>query len=234
MKIILENLQQDEIEDDFVIDLLRLLCLIETAGTSFRWYVRLCNEPSSHIPPNENIEALGLAIAQVGEALKNFDGFKNKHSKYLQADDWEPDHKENLQFLTSNKIEKFREFALKMRDRCMFHFDPEPIKKILEDISKDGKQVVFLENAENSSIAYYPIVATIIVNNIICPYTQDDICPHINKSYKDCPYWASESSLKDCPNMSAGAEMLTKVFCAIEKIVSRCLKDRFPRIKVVE
>jgi hypothetical protein len=186
-KIILEKLPQEALEDGFTIDLIRLFCLLEVAHTSFRPYVRLCNEPDPDKYSNENIEVLGLS----GEAPARLKESENKHSNLLQTD----------------------------------NFDPKSVKKVLKETSETGKPDVFYEKFKNSCCSYYYPIAVEGIGNWI-------ICPHINKKFEECSYQECSETSKKCPNLEYGADMLSKVYKAFENVVSRCLVDKFPQMKL--
>lgn len=181
--------------DVVLISLLQLLCNLEFAVSSAKWYV---GEGSNRtqLPPHEHVLALAINIASIGEALQKFDSLTN--AGIIQfSDSWDSKIKESWDFLKSDQVTRLKRENLKyVRDKSAFHIDPEPVKEFIHTLEKDDKLDLW-EIEEGNNVGHSPLAAQIIANTL----------------------------LKIQMNNHTTASNTSKVYRALRDVVSICLLD---------
>ncbi|USG65757.1 hypothetical protein NDK47_27285 [Brevibacillus ruminantium] len=114
--------------DATLVSLLQLLCSLEFAISSAKWYVGE-GAGRSELPPHEHVLALALNIASIGEALHKFDYFTTQVIIKISSS-WDNMVKESWEYLKSDEVAELKKLNLKyVSDKSTFHIDPEPVKQ---------------------------------------------------------------------------------------------------------
>ncbi|WP_391122499.1 hypothetical protein [Psychrobacillus sp. L3] len=156
-----EKLNQN---DTTLVSLIQLLCSLEFAISSAKWYVgEQANR--TELPPHEHILALAINIASIGETLHKFEYFVGKNI-ITYSDTWEDYVKQSWHYLESTEVTELKKTNLKyVRDKSAFHIDPEPVKQFIDSLEAEDEINVWETN--NGDGGHSPLAAHIIANTLI-------------------------------------------------------------------
>jgi hypothetical protein len=151
--------------DTVLVSLIQLLCSLEFAVSSAKWYVGE-EAKRSALPPHEHVLALAINIASIGEALHRFENFKNR-GIIQHSDSWDQVIKDSWTYLESDEVSELKRQNLKyVRDKSAFHIDPEPVEQFIESLTRDDELDIW-EIEEGNSVGHSPLAAQIIANTLL-------------------------------------------------------------------
>jgi hypothetical protein len=160
------NLNEIDISDEKQIALFQLLCSLSTSRASLNWY--LGEEVGrTKLPPQEDIIALALSLAGIGECLHKFDGLIKK-GVLKRPENCDELLEESWNFINSEEVRELKITNLKfVRDKSAFHFDPEPIKQFFSETRMDDEELDLWETSKEDAHGYSPLASLIIAKTLI-------------------------------------------------------------------
>lgn len=164
MKWLIKTSELDE-NNKSLVALLQLLCNIEFATATMRWYVgEVENLPQ--LPEHEQVLALALNIANVGEALHLFNRLVER--KVIERNEkWSQRTSDAWEFLHSDVVIALKANHLKLiRDKSAFHVDPQPVLMFIEKI-KSQQDAIPIWEVDTTPAGHSPMAAMIIAEHLL-------------------------------------------------------------------
>jgi hypothetical protein len=201
MKIFVSN-QDFDVENSTQICVIRILCHLEYAAACMNWYAGKW-AGREELPPHESIMALSLNLASIGEALHLF--YKLVDSGDLSKNEsWEPDVLAHWDFLVDDDTRNFKQTLKRLRDKSVFHFDPEPVERYLTNAPIHEESVIY-ETSSSNPHGFSPLALEIIGN------------------------WLFEVGIVN----KRAAELSTQIYHHLRELISAYLLELFPSAKPV-
>ncbi|MEM3421967.1 MAG: hypothetical protein QW315_06910 [Candidatus Hadarchaeum sp.] len=147
-------------DNPILVAAVRLLVMLEFSNATMRWYAGKV-AGREDLPSHETILALALNLASIAEALKLFEDLVAKRTITFEYT-WPAEVQSAWEFLQREEVKNLKtNHLLRIRDKSVFHIDPQPVADFLRRRNKELGETVVLETGEWNKHGFSPLAAEI-------------------------------------------------------------------------